>query len=98
MIFLKYNFLKQNNKFYIRCDNLDLGYIEFLEKDHVISINKVVVGESFRGQGIAGKLMEQIVNIADEKNKKIRPICSFAVSWFEKNKNFRHVLAKDDSF
>lgn len=98
MIFLKYNFVKQNGKFYIKNENIVLGYIEFFEKNNIISINKVVVEESFRGQGIANKLMEQIVNIADEKNKKINPVCSFAVSWFEKNKNFSHVLVKFNNF
>ena len=98
MIFLKYNFVKQNGKFYIKNENIVLGYIEFFDKNNIISINKVVVEESFRGQGIANKLMEQIVNIADEKNKKINPVCSFAVSLFEKNKNFSHVLVKFNNF
>ncbi len=95
---MKYNFLKQNGKFYIKHEKLVLGYIEFLDKDNIISINKVVVEESYRGQGIAGKLMEQIVNVSDEENKKINPVCPFAVSWFEKNKNFSHVLVKGDNF
>lgn len=86
MIFLKYNFVKQNGKFYIKNENIVLGYIEFFEKNNIISINKVVVEEPFRGQGIANKLMEQIVNMAENNNKKINPICSFAVSWLKKQK------------
>lgn len=86
MIFLKYNFVKQNGKFYIKNENIVLGYIEFFEKNNIISISKVVVEEPFRGQGIANKLMEQIVNMAENNNKKINPICSFAVSWLKKQK------------
>lgn len=92
MIFLKYKFLKQDRKLYIKSEELVLGCVEFFEKDDVISINKVVVGESFRGQGIANELMKEIVNIAEEESKKITPICSFAIRWFEKNKNFTYIL------
>lgn len=85
---MEYYFLKKGNKFYLKCDELLVGYIEFLEKDNIISINKVFVYESFRGQGIANNLMGQIVNVAKNENKKIKPICSFAVNWFENNKEF----------
>lgn len=92
VIFLKYYFFEKDGKFYLKCDKLILGYIEFLEEDNVIFINKVFVYEFFRGQGIANNLMEQIVNVAKNRNKKIKPICSFAVKWFENNKKFRYLI------
>ena len=92
--FLKYKFLKQDDKLYIKCEKLVLGYIDFFEKDDVILIDKVIVGESFRGQGIANKLMEQMVDVAEAENKRIKPICSFAVRWFEKNKKFSYIIVK----
>lgn len=88
---MKYYFLKKDDKFYLKCNKLILGYAEFLEKDNIIFINKVFVYESFRGQGIANNLMEHIVNVAKNENKKIKPICSFAVNWLDNNKKFRYL-------
>lgn len=92
VFFMKYYFLRKDDKFYLKSKGSVLGYIEFLEKDNIFFINKVFVYESFRGQGIANKLMEKIVNIAQYERKKIKPICSFAVNWFEKNRKFDCVL------
>ena len=89
---MTYYFLKEDGKFYLKSKELILGYIEFVEEDKILLINKVFVHESFRGRGISNKLMKEIVNIAQHEHKKIKPICSFAVSWFEKNKKFVCVL------
>ena len=94
--FVTYYFLKKDGKFYLKSKELVLGYIEFAEKDNTLFVNKVFVYESFRGKGIANELMEQIVNFAKNESKKIKPICSFAVSWFEKNKKFGFVLENFD--
>lgn len=95
---MEYNFLKKDSKFYIKREELTLGHIEFLEKNNVIYINKVFVDKSFRGKGIANKLMKQIVCISKSENKKIKPICSFAIGWFENNKEYSNVLENYSNF
>ena len=54
--------------------------------DNTIIIDHTFVDDSLRGQGIAGKLMLEVVNYAKNNNKKIKASCSYALKWFEKNK------------
>ncbi len=59
----------------------------------VVNINHTFVDISLRGKGIAGKLMEEVVKKLREEGKKAYPTCSFAVSWFEKNEQFKDLYA-----
>ena len=45
------------------------------------------VDDSLRGQGIAAKLMLEVIDYAKSNNKKIKATCSYAVKWFEKNRD-----------
>lgn len=54
--------------------------------DNTIIIDHTFVDDSLRGQGIAAKLMLEVVSYAKANNKKIKASCSYAVKWFEKNK------------
>lgn len=54
--------------------------------DHTIIIEHTFVDDSLRGQGIAAKLMLEVVKYAKSDNKKIKASCSYAVKWFEKNR------------
>ena len=38
-----------------------------------------------RGQGAAGKLMQEIFEFTKEENLKIIPICGYAAAWLRKN-------------
>ncbi|MBF0715192.1 N-acetyltransferase [Gemella palaticanis] len=64
-----------------------IAYVNFPKlSDDLHIITKVFVDESLRGQGVAGKLMEEIVKYAKENSIKLEASCPYAVSWFEKNK------------
>lgn len=55
--------------------------------DNTIIIDHTFVDDSLRGQGIAAKLMLEVINYAKTHNKKIKASCSYAVKWFDKNKD-----------
>ena len=57
-----------------------------------VEINHTFVDESLRGQGIAGKLMEEAVACLKERDKKIVPTCSYAVKWFEKHPEYTDLI------
>ena len=46
----------------------------------------------FKGKGLASKLLKKSVEYARENNFKIIPGCSFAISQFETNKDYKDVL------
>lgn len=53
-------------------------------KDGEIIANSTFVDPSLRGQGVAKKLLDRLVDYARENNVKIRPTCSYVVDAFER--------------
>lgn len=62
--------------------------------EEIWQFNRTFVDESLRGQGVAGKLVEAVVEKARKEGAKIAPVCSYAVAAFEKNEAYHDVLAK----
>ena len=58
----------------------------------VVQIDHTYVDESLRGQGVAGQLMEQAVRQIREHGWRAVPVCSYAVSWFQKHPDWRELL------
>ena len=69
-----------------------VGKIEFIKDGNELTITHTIVNPLFRGQGIAIILMEKVINEAKEKGLKIIPVCSYAVSYFEKNPEYKELL------
>lgn len=61
--------------------------------EKVIEINHTFVDSSLRGQGVASKLVEMVYDYAKENSLLIKPTCSYAVKWFEKNTQYSSILA-----
>lgn len=87
---------KGENKFYVG-DNIrnPLAEITFVESgEERLVIDHTYVSNDLRGQGIAGQLLENVVNYAREKGKKILPLCPFAKTKIEENADYQDVLSK----
>ena len=70
------------------------AFISFEDcKDNEIVITHTVVDPELRGQGIAGKLVERVVEFAKEENRKIVPICPYVVDYFQKHEEYEDLLA-----
>lgn len=69
-----------------------VGKIEFVKDNNELTITHTLVNPLFRGQGIAKILMEKVIELSKEKGLKIIPVCSYAVSYFEKNKEYKELL------
>ena len=81
--------------------NFDSGDLRFYKKDenenliceitysladsNMIVIDRTFVNDDYRGQGIAAQLVDRVVKMAREENKKIIPRCPFAKGMFERN-------------
>ena len=72
------------------------AYVEFPEINGVANVMHTVVDDSLRGQGIAGKLMTALVEKMIRENRKLELTCSYAVSWFNKNREHGDVLVNPD--
>ncbi|URA09647.1 GNAT family N-acetyltransferase [Thermospira aquatica] len=62
-------------------------------KEGEVVITHTYVHPDLRGHGIAGKLLEKISFWAEEEKKRIIPLCSYAVVFYQRNKSFQHLLS-----
>lgn len=60
-----------------------------------VDINHTFVDDSLRGQGVAGKLMEEVANQLRLKGKKAILTCSFAIHWFSKHQEEYQDILKE---
>jgi len=90
------NIEKGENKFYIGDDIKEpLAELTFVESgENRIVVDHTYVSEELRGQGIAGKLVDEVVSYAREKNKKIIPLCPYAKEKIEKTQEYHDVLGE----
>ena len=71
-----------------------LAHVTF--EDHgpgVVAITHTFVDDTLRGRGIAGELMVQLLQQLRADGRRAVPVCSYAVSWFEKHPEAADVLA-----
>lgn len=71
-----------------------VGEVVFHEQDNVIFINHTFVVENYRGQKIAEKLVDRVVEFAQKSGKKITPVCSYAVKYFERRPELKNLLTE----
>ena len=64
--------------------NARLGEIVYEMKDGDLWATHTRVGEAYRGQGIAEKLLDALTDHAEKEGKKIVPICSYVAGAFER--------------
>lgn len=76
--------LRKENLFYVGDTNNPDAYLKFSFRDeNTVSIDSTFVDPKLRGQGVAKKLTEKVVDLAREEGYKIIPVCSYAVKFFE---------------
>lgn len=51
----------------------------------VVTISHTFVDASLRGQGVAGRLMEEAVRRIRAEGKRLRASCSYADAWMKKH-------------
>ena len=60
--------------------------------ENTVDVNHTFVDASLRGQGIAGKLMQELVDELEKRGLKAVPTCSYAQGWFEKHREYGHLV------
>lgn len=89
------DFKIEKNRIYFEDENgkllAELTYRDI--DDTTVNINRTFVDSSLQGKGIAGELMNTVVDELEKNGKHAVPTCSYAVKWFEKNKEYNNLLA-----
>ena len=88
------NFTHEENKIALYSDTGSLlAEITFPNIDeNTVDVDHTFVDASLRGQGIAGKLMQELVSDLEKRGLKAVPPCSYAQGWFEKHKEYAHLV------
>ena len=60
--------------------------------ENTVNVNHTFVDTSLRGRGIAGKLMQELVEELEKRGLKAVPTCSYAQGWFEKYGEYSHLV------
>ena len=85
MNFIKFD--KTNNKSIAYDNDIKIGECEFVESGETWNIIHTEVSQSYQGQGIAKRLVEDIIKNAKINNKKLIADCSYAEKVLEKLNN-----------
>ena len=64
------------------------AFANYHRTDDVLYIDYVESPPALRGTGATGQLMEGVMAHAKQKNLKVFPICSYAVSWLRKHPEY----------
>lgn len=83
MIEIKFD--KDNNKSIAYDNNAKIGECDFIETEENWNIVHTEVSNLYQGQGIARKLVENIIENAKKYNKKLIADCSYAKKIIDKN-------------
>ena len=69
----------EDGRFFFEDNDKMIGEITYSTvKDGVISLDHTFVDDDYRGQGLAGKLLNAALDYADLKSLKIVPVCEYA--------------------
>ena len=61
------------------------------ETQSTVEVDHTFVDTSLRGQGIAGRLMDEVITELENRSLKAVPSCSYAAKWFEKHPEYSHL-------
>lgn len=70
-----------------------LAEITWVEQNGTMTMDHTYVSDELRGQGVAKKLLDAAANYARDHHLKMRPVCSYVVSAFERSTEYDDVKA-----
>ncbi|WP_138160588.1 GNAT family N-acetyltransferase [Peptoniphilus catoniae] len=83
------------NKFYIgRIEEAPQAQMVYEDKGDYVNIEHTIVSDNLTGQGVAGRLLDALVNWAREDKKKVRATCSYAYAKLQDEK-YQDVFEKN---
>jgi predicted GNAT family acetyltransferase len=62
------------------------AFASYRRTDEGLVIFHVETPRALRGQGVAGKLMERVVEAARSEGREVIPFCSYASSWMRRHR------------
>jgi len=89
---IKHEERDSRGSFYIEQDGKRLGEMVYRMSHNVMIIEHTEVSESLKGKGAGKQLVATAVTYARQNNLKVKPLCSFAKSIFDRVTEYQDVL------
>ncbi|HWD18548.1 MAG TPA: GNAT family N-acetyltransferase [Verrucomicrobiae bacterium] len=82
----------ERQQFEVRLEG-DLAVLTYTTRGGDVSLDHTYVPDAFRGRGVAAELVRAAVAEARQRHWKIRPRCSYVVTFFARHPECADVLA-----
>lgn len=76
---------RNHGSFYIEQNGKQVAELDFELKNNVLNAYHTGVRKELEGQGIAGKLFDELVRYVRENNYTVIPSCSYILAKFRRN-------------
>lgn len=83
---IEIKFIKEQNKSVAYDGNNQIGECDFIEKENEWNIIHTEVSDLYQGQGIARKLLKNVIENAIQEGKRVVADCSYAKKILESKK------------
>ncbi len=85
------------SRYTLRIDGDVAAAVEYTLTDDAISFNRTFTAPDWRGQGLAGEIVEYAVNEVEQSSgRKIVPVCSYVDAWFDKHPERAGLLTRGE--
>lgn len=68
------------------------AHLDYLTQGDVFVITHTFVPDELRGKGCGKILMETVLSDIDHLGKKVKPVCSYAVIYLQRQTQWQHLL------
>lgn len=71
-----------------------LNKLDYFRDEDTLVITHVGVHPEFRGRGVAGKIVEAVLEYAREYSMRVVPMCPYAAAYIRKNPQYRDLVRR----
>ncbi|WP_374305268.1 GNAT family N-acetyltransferase [Ferrovibrio sp.] len=67
-------------------------FANYRRQGETVIITHVEAPVTLRGTGASGRLMQGIVEILQQRNEKVVPLCSYAAAWLKRKPEYAGII------
>ena len=86
----------EQQQYEIRADGEVAGFVTYHLHDGVIAFMHTQTDPRFRGQGLAGRLVQSALDSARERHLAVLPYCPFMRSWIAEHPEYVDLVPQDE--
>ena len=82
-------------RYEIRADGELAGFVQYHLRNGVIALVHTETDDRFRGQGLAGHLIQSTLDAARERHLKVLPYCPYVKRWLTEHREYVDLVPAD---